>query len=59
MFYSQVLLSRKGTLGRAWLAAHYDKKLSKAQVRFGAAREAAAGRSRRGGRPPAWPFVCA
>ena len=33
MFYSQVLLSRKGTLGRAWLAAHYDKKLTKAQVR--------------------------
>ena len=33
MFYSQVLLSRKGTLGRAWLAAHYDTKLSKAQVR--------------------------
>ena len=36
MFYSQVLLSRKGTLGRAWLAAHYDKKLTKAQVRAAA-----------------------
>jgi hypothetical protein len=46
MFYSQVLLSRKGTLGRAWLAAHYDKKLSKAQVRR-ALCLAAAGRSRR------------
>jgi cohesin complex subunit SCC1 len=33
MFYSQVILARKGPLGKIWLAAHFDKKLSKNQVR--------------------------
>ena len=32
MFYSDVILSRKGPLGHIWLAAHYDKKLTKAQI---------------------------
>lgn len=32
MFYSQVILSRKGPLGKIWLAAHFDKKLSKNQI---------------------------
>lgn len=32
MFYSQVILARKGPLGKIWLAAHYDKKLTKAQI---------------------------
>jgi cohesin complex subunit SCC1 len=32
MFYSQVILTRKGPLGKIWLAAHFDKKLSKNQI---------------------------
>ena len=32
MFYSQVILARKGPLGKIWLAAHFDKKLTKAQI---------------------------
>ncbi len=32
MFYSQLLLSKKGALGKAWLAAHYDKKLTRQQI---------------------------
>ncbi len=32
MFYSQVILARKGPLGKIWLAAHFDKKLSKNQI---------------------------
>ena len=32
MFYSQVILARKGPLGKIWLAAHWDKKLTKNQV---------------------------
>eukprot|EP01040_Poterioochromonas_malhamensis_P000004 gene4-4_t len=32
MFYSQIILSRKGPLGRIWLAAHFEKKLSKSQI---------------------------
>jgi len=32
MFYSQVILARKGPLGKIWLAAHYDKKLTKSQI---------------------------
>jgi cohesin complex subunit SCC1 len=32
MFYSQVILARKGPLGKIWLAAHYDKKLTKNQI---------------------------
>ncbi len=32
MFYSQIILARKGPLGKIWLAAHYDKKLNKAQI---------------------------
>jgi hypothetical protein len=32
MFYSQVILSRKGPLGKIWLAAHFEKRLSKSQI---------------------------
>ncbi|RYY82064.1 hypothetical protein EON63_14100 [archaeon] len=32
MFYSQIVLSRKGPLGRIWVAAHFDKRLSKQQI---------------------------
>eukprot|EP01035_Chromulina_nebulosa_P019102 gene19102-24936_t len=32
MFYSQLILARKGPLGKIWIAAHYDKKLTKAQI---------------------------
>jgi len=32
MFYSQFVLAKKSTLGRVWLAAHWDKKLTKVQI---------------------------
>jgi hypothetical protein len=32
MFYSEVILARKGPLGKIWLAAHFDKKLTKTQI---------------------------
>lgn len=32
MFYSEVILARKGPLGKIWLAAHFDKKLTKNQI---------------------------
>ena len=32
MFYSQIILAKKGPLGKIWLAAHWDRKISKAQV---------------------------
>ncbi|KAG6587252.1 Double-strand-break repair protein rad21 [Phytophthora cinnamomi] len=32
MFYSQIVLAKKGPLGKIWLAAHWDKKLNKAQI---------------------------
>uniref|UniRef100_A0AC35UBR8 Rad21_Rec8_N domain-containing protein n=1 Tax=Rhabditophanes sp. KR3021 TaxID=114890 RepID=A0AC35UBR8_9BILA len=32
MFYSQLLLSKKGSLSKIWIAAHCEKKLTKAQV---------------------------
>ena len=32
MFYSQVILARKGPLGKIWMAAHFDKKLTKTQI---------------------------
>eukprot|EP01116_Phalansterium_solitarium_P021990 TRINITY_DN7087_c0_g1_i3.p1 TRINITY_DN7087_c0_g1~~TRINITY_DN7087_c0_g1_i3.p1 ORF type:complete len:519 (+),score=257.64 TRINITY_DN7087_c0_g1_i3:169-1725(+) len=32
MFYSQYVLAKKSALGRIWLAAHWDKKLTKAHV---------------------------
>lgn len=32
MFYDNYMLARKGPLARVWVAAHYDKKLSKAQI---------------------------
>ena len=32
MFYSQFVLSKKGPLAKIWLAAHWEKKLSKAQI---------------------------
>lgn len=31
MFYSQLILAKKGPLGRVWLAAHWDK-MSKSAV---------------------------
>ena len=32
MFYSQIILAKKGPLGKIWLAAHWDKKLTKVGV---------------------------
>ncbi|VDP01250.1 unnamed protein product [Soboliphyme baturini] len=32
MFYSQVVLSKRGPLAKIWIAAHWEKKLTKAQV---------------------------
>ncbi|KAG3078638.1 hypothetical protein PI124_g15925 [Phytophthora idaei] len=32
MFYSQIILAKKGPLGKIWLAAHWDKKLNKQQI---------------------------
>ncbi|KAF4620636.1 hypothetical protein D9613_000619 [Agrocybe pediades] len=32
MFYSDTILSRRGPLGRVWLAAHMERKLSKSQT---------------------------
>jgi cohesin complex subunit SCC1 len=32
MFYSQLILAKKGPLGKIWLAAHWDKKLTKNQI---------------------------
>uniref|UniRef100_A0A915L8L2 Double-strand-break repair protein rad21 homolog n=1 Tax=Romanomermis culicivorax TaxID=13658 RepID=A0A915L8L2_ROMCU len=32
MFYAQFVLSKKGPLAKIWLAAHWEKKLTKAQV---------------------------
>jgi N terminus of Rad21 / Rec8 like protein len=32
MFYAHFVLSRKGPLARVWLAAHWDKKLTKANI---------------------------
>ncbi|ORY02510.1 hypothetical protein K493DRAFT_334604 [Basidiobolus meristosporus CBS 931.73] len=31
MFYSEAILSKKGPLAKVWLAAHWERKLSKAQ----------------------------
>ncbi|KAL1925397.1 uncharacterized protein VTP21DRAFT_280 [Calcarisporiella thermophila] len=31
MFYSEAILSKKGPLAKVWLAAHWEKKLSKSQ----------------------------
>ncbi|KAH3765323.1 double-strand-break repair protein rad21 [Pelomyxa schiedti] len=32
MFYSQLILAKKGPLAKIWLAAHWDKKLTKYQI---------------------------
>ena len=32
MFYGAYVLSKKGPLAKVWLAAHWDKKLTKAHV---------------------------
>ena len=32
MFYAHFVLSKRGPLARIWLAAHWDKKLTKAHV---------------------------
>jgi len=32
MFYAYFVLTKKGPLARVWLAAHWDKKLTKAHV---------------------------
>jgi len=32
MFYSQYVLAKKGALGKIWLAAHMEKKVSKVQI---------------------------
>jgi hypothetical protein len=33
MFYHEFVLAKKGTLGKVWLAAHWEKKLSRSAVR--------------------------
>ena len=32
MFYAQIVLAKKGPLAKIWLAAHWDKKLTKQQI---------------------------
>ena len=32
MFYAHFVLSKRGPLAKIWLAAHWEKKLTKAQV---------------------------
>lgn len=32
MFHTHAILTKRGPLARLWLAAHWDKKLSKAQI---------------------------
>jgi len=32
MFFSQFVLAKKGPLGKVWLAAHWDRKLTKAEI---------------------------
>lgn len=32
MFYGALVLAKKGPLAKVWLAAHWDKKLTKAHV---------------------------
>jgi hypothetical protein len=32
MFYSQFILAKKGPLGKIWLAAHFEKKLTRQQI---------------------------
>ncbi len=32
MFYSDNILAKKGPLANIWLAAHWDRKLTKAQI---------------------------
>lgn len=32
MFYAHFVLSKRGPLAKIWLAAHWDKKLTKAHV---------------------------
>lgn len=32
MFFSQVVLAKKGPLGKVWLAAHWDRKLTKKDI---------------------------
>jgi len=32
MFYAHFVLAKKGPLARVWLAAHWDKKLTKAHI---------------------------
>lgn len=32
MFYAHFVLTKKGPLARIWLAAHWDKKLTRAHV---------------------------
>jgi cohesin complex subunit SCC1 len=31
MFFPQIILAKRGYLGRVWLAAHWEKKVNKAQ----------------------------
>jgi cohesin complex subunit SCC1 len=32
MFYAQLILAKRGALGKVWLAAHWHTKLSKTQI---------------------------
>ena len=48
MFYSQLLLAKKGPLSKVWLAAHWEKKLNK-QTILTTDIKATVGERRRGG----------
>jgi hypothetical protein len=48
MFYSDVILSKRGALGNIWLAAHWERRLSKAQL-LRTSVEKGVGESRRAG----------
>lgn len=41
MFYSQLLLSKKGPLGVVWQAAHLDRKMTRATIASTNIKEAA------------------
>lgn len=46
MFYAQLVLAKKGALGKVWLAAHWDKRLTKQQVNQTDIRKSVGKRSR-------------
>ena len=48
MFYTQQVLSRRGSLGTIWIAAHLDKKLKRQQISDTDIRESVGKRCRQG-----------